>query len=229
MFDAFVKVLNRDARETLFIARVEKENIRESYRIALLALQCGVDPAEAEHCILRVSQGDMLRTHSYGSVNVWRATAGMGGVNRRDIAELGERLDRAYWQSELDYDMARFQFATIAPSLTCDSDPKVAMSIVSSYPVLNTFLGDEPVNMRVAAGAWGYHFRRAGERALVTIDDIDMVHRDNCQRGLRDALRSGRASFLIRTSTWMRSIAGSTYTLLHHNEPLKWTATFEAR
>lgn len=236
MFDnVLVKVLSYEAREAFFVAEVERQGLKESYRIALLASMYGVDPASAAHRILNVSQGHILDTRNFGSVNVWRALMWptCEKLNHRDITELGERLDRASWKFELDYDMSRFDFNTLAPLSPVDRNPENAMMVIETCPMLKTFVGDEPLNMRVAAGAWAYHYRRHGERALIAINDIYMVKRGiksgSGQRAIRTALRDGRATFLVYTSTWMRSIAGSNYTLLHHNEPVRWTATFEAR
>lgn len=232
MFDnLFIKVFSYEAREALFLSHIDKENIKESYRIGILASKYGVDDSVGADRVLNLNQGDILSTRTFGSVNIWAATRWptREALDHRNIIELGERLDRAFWKFELDYDMARYSFASIAPLLDIEKNPEEAMKVAGIHPTINSYVGDEPRNMRVASGAWAYHYRRLGARMMVAIDHISMVKGGNGQRAIRDALRDGRVTFLIYTSTWMRTVAGGSYTLFHHNMPVLWTATFEAR
>lgn len=231
MFDNLItKILSYEAREALFLSEVERRGLIESYRIGLLAAKFGVDTSRAEGKAMSLTQREVELRHSRGSVNVWHATIYSDKLPKfRDVAELDERLTRAFWHSELDFDMQRYGFGYIAPATHLDLNIEDAMKMSHIYGSMNSYVGDDAVNARMSPKAWAYHIRRYGDRALITIDDTVLIREGGAQGTVRRVLANGRANFLIYTSTWLRSVSGGSYELLHKNVPLRWTATFEAR
>lgn len=231
MFDNLItKILNYEARTALFLAEVDRQGLTESYRIGLLAAKFGVDASHAEGKVMCLSQREIEIFHGRGSVNMWHATFCRDEPpNFRDVAELQERLTRAYWHFELDWDMQRYGFGYIPPATASDLDIEAAMPFSHLYHNINGYVEDDAINTRISPSAWAYHTRRYGDPAAITIDNIVLVRQKSAQGTVRYALANGRANFLVYTSTWLRSASGGSYKLLHKNVPLRWAATFEAR